>query len=168
MLTNVTALALCKRFRHERSTIRAAEKSAILARYEQTLCGEILAGLCTGLREIGGIVGPTIVAICAMCALPRFFRNAPILRPGVHRRMRTAAGQAKCAMEHCAGESAKCLLEQACRGIIGCTIACQGDMGCEYLCGTEAVSPANVALTNCLQVNNCLPTVNDTKTPDGI
>jgi len=57
-------------------------------------------------------------------------------------------------------------LEQACRQIMACTVACKGDMGCEYLCGTEAVSPANVALTSCMQVNNCLPTVNDTKTPD--
>lgn len=45
-------------------------------------------------------------------------------------------------------------------------MTCKGDMGCEYSCGTEFVSPANVAMTKCLQRHNCLPHVNDTTTPD--
>lgn len=58
------------------------------------------------------------------------------------------------------------MLESECREITGCILGCKGDMGCEYLCGTEKYSPANIAMTKCLQKHGCLPHVNDTRTPD--
>jgi len=80
--------------------------------------------------------------------------------------LRAANGQAACATLNCGLESAQCMLEPACREITGCILGCKGDMGCEYLCGTEQYSPANIAMTKCLQEHGCLPHVNDTTTPD--
>lgn len=71
-----------------------------------------------------------------------------------------------CALAKCGAELGRCAREPACRGINACVLGCLGDLGCAYACGTEADSPANIALVSCLQRGGCLPRANDTKTPD--